>query len=93
MVLDTAGQRGNLGSGDAVMQATQRIAFILIGGGILAALGFFLKWFFGTSVVSLGFRIAIGAVIVGVILLLAAAGWERYRATKGKEDEFKEVKY
>ena len=71
----------------------QKIAFILIGGGVLTAVGFFLKWFFATSVISLGFRIAIGAVLVGVVLLLGAAIWERYRAAKGREKEFKEVKY
>jgi len=71
----------------------QKMAFILIGGGVLAASGFFLKWFFATEYISLGFRIAIGVVIVGVLLLLASAGWERYRAAKGKEKEFKEVKY
>ncbi len=76
------------------MQRIQRAAFLLIGVGVLGALGFFLKWFFGTSVISLGFRIAIGAVIAGVVLLLGSAVWERYRAVKGKkEDSFKEVKY
>ena len=71
----------------------QRLAWLLIVGGVLAALGFFLKWFFATSLISLGFRITIGVVIVGILLLLASAIWERYRAAKGKEKEFKEVKY
>jgi len=71
----------------------QKIAFMFIGGGVLTALGFFLKWFFATEYISLGFRIAIGVVIVGIILLLASAGWERFHAAKGKEKEFKEVKY
>ena len=72
----------------------QNAAFILIGGGVLVALGFFLKWFFITSFISLGFRIAIAVVIVGILLLLASAVWERYRVSKKKEeDEFKEVKY
>jgi len=72
----------------------QKIAFILIGGGGLVALGFFFQWFFATSLISLGFRIAIAAVIAGIILLLASVSWERYRAVKKKEeDEFKEVKY
>lgn len=71
----------------------QKTAFILIGGGILAALGFFLKWFFATEYISLGFRVAMGVVLVGIVLLLASAGWERYQAAKGKEKGFKEVKY
>jgi len=71
----------------------ERIALVLIGGGTLTAMGFFFYWFFKTSFLNLGFRIAIGAVIVGFVLLLASAGWERYRAAKGKEKDFKEVKY
>ena len=39
----------------------QKVAFILIGGGVLAALGFFFGWFFATPFISLGFRIAIAA--------------------------------
>lgn len=71
----------------------QRIALVLIGGGALTALSFFFWWFFRTSFLNLGFRIAIGVVLFGILLLLASAGWERYRAVEGKEKEFKEVKY
>ena len=72
----------------------QKVAFILIGGGVLVALGFFFNWFFATPFISLGFRIAIAAVIVGLLILLGLAGWERYRASKKKEEEkLKEVKY
>jgi membrane protein implicated in regulation of membrane protease activity len=72
----------------------QKVAFVLIGGGVLTAAGFFLSWFFSTSFISLGFRIAIAAVMVGFLLLLASIGWERYRVARRKEeDEFKEVKY
>jgi hypothetical protein len=70
----------------------QKVAFILIGGGIVAALVFFFKWFFATSLISLGFRIAIAAVIVGGLILLASVIWERYRAAK-KEKFDKEVKH
>jgi hypothetical protein len=69
----------------------QKLSFLLIGGGVLVALGFFLKWFFETSLIALGFRIAIAIVIAGILLLLTTVGWERYRAAK-KED-FKEVKH
>ena len=72
----------------------QKVAFILIAGGVLVTLGFFLKWFFVTPFISLGFRIAIAVVIVGVLLLLASVSWERYRVVKKKEeDKLKEVKY
>ena len=69
----------------------QMVAFILIGGGVLTAVGFFLKWFFTTSLISLGFRIAVAVVLVGIVLLLISAGWGRYRATK--TEKFKEVKH
>jgi len=62
----------------------QRIALVLIGGGALTALGFFFWWFFRVSFLNLGFRIAIAVVLVGILLLLVSAGWERYRAAKGK---------
>lgn len=75
------------------MQLIQRTAFVLIAGGVLAGLGFFLKYFFGTSVISLGFRIAAGAVLAGIVLLLLTALWEKYRAARGKGDDFKEVEY
>lgn len=71
----------------------QRIAFFLIGGGVLTALGFSMWLFITAHDISLFWRITMGVVIVGIFLLLAVAGWERYRASKGKEKEFKEVKY
>ena len=66
----------------------QVVAFVLIGGGLATALGFFFKWFFTTPFLPLGFRIAIALVLVGVILLLASVVWGRLHAAK-KED-FKE---
>ena len=69
----------------------QKLAFLLVGGGVLVALGFFLEWFFATSLIALGFRIAIAVIIVGILLLLAAVGWERYRAAK--KEEFEEVEH
>ena len=72
----------------------QKVAFVLIAGGVLVALGFFLTWFFRTSFISLGFRIAVAVVMVGVLILLISVGWDRFRAARKKEeDEFKEVKY
>jgi len=63
----------------------QIAAFVLIGGGMATALGFFFKWFFTTPFLPLGFRIAIALVIVGIILLLISIIWGRLRAAK-KED-------
>ncbi len=71
----------------------QRVAFILIGGGVTAVLGFLMWWFITAPDISLFWKITMGIVIVGIFLLLAVAGWERYRAYQGKEKEFREVKY
>ncbi len=70
----------------------QKVAFILIGGGAVAALGFFLEWFFTLPLISLGFRIAVAVVIIGLLILLASVIRERYQAAR--EEKFdKEVKH
>jgi uncharacterized membrane protein len=69
----------------------QKLSFLLIGGGVLVALGFFLKWFFETSLIALGFRIAIAVVIAGILLLLTTVGWDRYRSAK--QEDFEEVEH
>jgi formate hydrogenlyase subunit 3/multisubunit Na+/H+ antiporter MnhD subunit len=69
----------------------EKVGLVLIIGGILTALGFFLEWFLTTSVISLGFRIAIGVVIVGIVLVLISLGWERYKASKEEREKFREV--
>lgn len=71
----------------------QRVAFVLIAGGMLAALVYFLKWFFTIQFIALGFRIAIAVVILGLLLLLAAIVWDRYRTAKKEKEHLKEVKY
>lgn len=71
----------------------QRVAFLLIAGGVLAALAYFLKWFFTIPLIALGFRIAVAVVILGLLLLLAAIGWDRYRTAKREKEHLKEVRY
>ena len=71
----------------------QKIALVLIGAGVLSAFGYSLWWVITAHDISLFWRIAIGVIIVGSLLILASVGWERYRTGKGKEKEFKEVKY
>ena len=69
----------------------EKVAFFLIGGGVGAAIGYFLYWFFGAADIPLGFRIAIAAVIVGVFILLCIVAWQRIKASK--DEDYKEVKW
>ncbi len=69
----------------------QTAAFILIGLGILALIGWGVQGFFMASEISLLIKIAVGAVGVGVLILIGVAIKDRLK--KAKTDEFKEVKY
>lgn len=67
----------------------QKVAFILIGLGILTLIGWSVGGFFTDSEIHLLIRIAVGAVGVGVLVLLGVA--IKDRLTKAKTDKFKEV--
>ena len=69
----------------------QKIAFILIGLGILALIGWGVQGFFMASDVPLLAKIAVGAVGVGVLVLIGVAIKDRRK--KAKTEKFKEVKY
>jgi len=69
----------------------QNAAFLLIGLGILALIGWGVQGFFMASEISLLVRIAVGAVGVGVLILIGVAIKDRLK--KARKDEFKEVKY
>ena len=69
----------------------QRVAFVLIGLGILVLIGWSVKDFFMASDISLLIKIAVGAIGVGVLILIGVIIKDRVK--KGGEDEFKEVKY
>ena len=69
----------------------QKIAFILIGLGILALIGWGVQGFFMAGDVPLLAKIAVGAVSVGVLILIGIAIKDRLR--KARKEEFKEVKY
>ena len=71
----------------------QKVAFVLIAGGVLTALGFSMWLFVTAPDLALIWKIIFGIVVVGIFLMLVQAGWERYRAYKGKDEDFKEVKY
>ncbi len=67
----------------------QNVAFILIGVGALALIGWALQEFFTASEIPILIRIAVGAVGAGVLVLIGIV--IKDRLTKDKEDDFKEV--
>jgi hypothetical protein len=67
----------------------QNAAFILIGLGLLALIGWGVKGFFTASEIHLAIRIAVGAILIGVLILLGVA--IRDRLAKAKTDKFKGV--
>ncbi len=67
----------------------QNVAFILIGLGILALIGWSVQDFFMASDVPLLIKIAISAIAVGVLVLIGIA--VKDRLAKAKTEDFKEV--
>ncbi len=67
----------------------QNIAFILIGLGILALIGWGVQGFFTASDIPLLIRIAVGAISVGILVLIGVA--IRDRLVKAKTEKFKGV--
>ena len=67
----------------------QNAAFILIGIGVLALVGWALQAFFTSSEIHILIRVAVGAVGIGVLILIGLA--IKDRLTKSKKDDFKEV--
>ena len=67
----------------------QNAAFILIGLGILALIGWGVQDFFTTSEIPLLIRIAVGAISIGVLVLIGIA--IKDRRAKAKTDDFKGV--
>jgi len=67
----------------------QNIAFILIGIGILALIGWSVEAFFMASEIPLIIRIATGAIGIGVLVLIGVA--IKDRLAKAKTEDFKEV--
>ena len=67
----------------------QNVAFILIGIGVLALVGWALQAFFTASDIHILIRVAAGAIGAGVLVLIGIA--IKDRLIKGKKDDFKEV--
>jgi hypothetical protein len=71
----------------------KKIGGILLAIGLGTLIGWGLYWFFRLAFFSLPLpvKIAIAAIVVGLTILLASLGWERYRASKEEKEKFKEV--
>jgi len=67
----------------------QSAAFILIALGILALIGYGVKGFFMAADIPLLIRIAVGAISIGVLVLIGVA--IKDRLAKAKTEDFKEV--
>jgi hypothetical protein len=67
----------------------QNIAFILIGLGILALIGWGVQCFFMDADIPLLIRIAVGVIGVGVLVLIGVAIKDRLK--KAKTEQFKGV--
>ncbi len=67
----------------------QNAAFILIGLGVLALIGWSVKVFFLAADIPLLIRIAVGAIGVGVLVLIGVVIKDRLK--KAKIEDFKEV--
>ncbi len=65
----------------------QNVAFILIGLGILALIGWSVQGFFTSSEIPLVIRIAVGVIGSGMLILIGVAIKDRL----SKKDAFKEV--
>ena len=65
----------------------------MVGMGSAILIGWGLYWFFRLAFLSLPLpvKIAIAAIAVGLVILLASLGWERYRTSKEEKEKFKEV--
>ena len=67
----------------------QNIAYILIGLGFLALIGWAVSGFFTSSDVPVAIRIAVGVIGVGVLILIIVAVKDRLK--KAKTEDFKGV--
>ena len=67
----------------------QNVAFVLIGIGAVALVGWALQAFFTASEIHILIRVAVGAIGLGALILMGAA--IKDRLTKAKKDDFKEV--
>ncbi len=71
----------------------RKVGGILLGVGLGILIGWGLYWFFALAFLSLPLvaKVGIAAAAIGLIVLLASLGWERYRARKEEKEKFKGV--
>ena len=71
----------------------RKIGGILLAVGLAILMGWALCWFFRSAFLELALpvKIAIAAIAVGLVILLASLGRERYRASQEEKEKFKEV--
>ena len=67
----------------------QNIALVLVGIGVLALIGWSAQAFFMADDIPLLIRIAVGAIGVGVLILIVVA--IKDRLAKAKDEDFKGV--
>ncbi|UCB42687.1 MAG: hypothetical protein JSV77_09565 [Dehalococcoidales bacterium] len=67
----------------------QNVAFVFIGIGVVALVGWALQAFFTSSEIHILIRIAVGAIGIGVLILIGVA--IKDRLSKDKKEDFKEV--
>jgi hypothetical protein len=67
----------------------QKVALVLMALGMLALIGWAANAFFIESDISLIVRIAVGAIGVGILILIGVAIKDRVK--KAKTEDFKEV--
>ena len=65
----------------------QNIAFILIGIGVLALVGWAVEGFFTSSEIHILVRVAVGVMGVGVLILIGVAIKDRVKGKKDKDIE------
>jgi len=67
----------------------QNVALFLMGLGMLALIGWGATVFFSSSEIPLVVRIAVGAIGVGILIIIGVAIKDRIK--KAKTEDFKEV--
>ena len=71
----------------------RKVGGILLGVGLGILVGWGVYWFFRLAFLSwpLVAKVGIAVAAIGLAVLLASLGWERYRASKEEKEKFKGV--